>query len=98
MSEAERQAWRIDFRLECVDEHEAEIIFNAFQSCLEEIHHTHWSSTMGRDLNMEKALKSFRANKESILASLPDSVVEHYYPESKSERHLEVVPEPEIEE
>ncbi len=93
MSEAERESWRIEFNLECQDEQEAESIFNAFQACLEEINHTHWSSKMARDLSMELALKKFRANKEEILSKLPKEVVEHYYPERKEERHLEVVPE-----
>ena len=97
MSETERESWRIEFNLECQDEQEAESIFNAFQACLEEINHTRWSSKMFRDLNMEKALKKFRDNKEEILSGLPREIVEHYYPErkeeSKSERHLEVVPE-----
>ena len=93
MSEAERQVWRIEFRLECDDEEEAEVIFNGFQAYLEEIHHTRWSSKMFRDINMEKALKTFRANKESILAAMPDAVVKSFYPEQKEERHLSVVSE-----
>ena len=98
MPEAERESWRMEFNLECDDEEEAEIIFNGFQSYLEEIHHTHWSAKMARDLNMEKALKNFRDNKDEILSRLPKEIVAHYYPERNSERHLEVVPEPEIEE
>jgi|TARA_B110001454_G_scaffold105761_1_gene99564 hypothetical protein len=97
MSEVERQAWFIEFRLECIDEHEAERIFDMFQAALVEIKHTHWSSKMGRDLKMEMALKSFRDNKADILASLPKEIVDHYYPENKEERHLSVVPEPEEE-
>ena len=97
MSEEGNELWVIDFNLECQDEQEAESIFNAFQACLEEINHTHWSSKMARDLNMEKALKDYRDNKEEILSKLPKEDVEHYYPErkeeSKLERHLEVVPE-----
>ena len=107
MSEEGNELWVIDFNLECQDEQEAESIFNAFQSCLEGINHTHWSSKMFRDLNKEAALKEFRDNKEDILASLPDEVVEHYYPERndsieytqeerKPERHLEIVPELEV--
>ena len=97
MSEEGHELWVIGFNLECQDEQEAETIFGLFQSSLEEINNTHWSAKMMRDLNMEEALKKFRENKEEILASLPDEVVDHYYPErkeeSKPERHLEVVPE-----
>ena len=93
MPEAERESWRMEFNLECQDEQEAESIFNAFQDYLEEINNTHWSAKMGRDLNMEKALKNFRDNKEEILSKLPKAVVDHYYPEQAEERHLEVVPE-----
>ena len=81
MPEAELESWRIEFNLECQDEQEAESIFNAFQACLAEINHTHWSSKMARDLNMEQALKNFRDNKEEILSKLPKEIVAHYYPE-----------------
>ena len=81
MPETEHESWRIEFNLECQDEEEAGRIFNAFQDYLEEIKFTHWSAKMGRDLNMEKALKSFRDNKEEILSKLPKDIVAHYYPE-----------------
>jgi len=53
---------------------------------------------------MQKALATFRENKEEILASLPEEVVEAYYPDGKNdtlitdreERHLSVVPELEV--
>ena len=98
MSEKKRESWRINFNLECQDEQEAESIFNAFQAYLEEVNFTHWSSKMFRDLKMEQALKTFRENKEEILAGLPQEVVEHYmglpdYPDRKVERHLSIVPE-----
>ena len=93
----ERESWRMEFTLECRDEEEANEIFEVFTSSSEDIHFTHWSAKMARDLNMEAALKKFRENKDEILASLPDEIVEHYYPErkeeSQQERHLEVVPE-----
>ena len=93
----ERESWRMEFTLECRDEEEANEIFEAFTASLEDINFTHWSAKMARDLNMEAALKKFRENKDEILASLPDEIVEHYYPErkeeSQQERHLEVVPE-----
>ena len=95
MSEEGNELWVIDFNLECQDEQEAESIFYAFQSCLEEINHTHWSSKMFRDLNREAALKEFRDNKEEILASLPDEVVAHYYPERDNHEEMKKLYPPE---
>tara|TARA_Y100000758_G_scaffold282577_1_gene230844 strand:+ start:511 stop:903 length:393 start_codon:yes stop_codon:yes gene_type:complete len=77
----ERESWRMEFTLECRDEEEANEIFEAFTASLEDINFTHWSAKMARDLNMEAALKKFRENKDEILASLPDEVVQQYYPD-----------------
>ncbi len=104
MSESEREAWRMEFTFEFQDEEEADNIFKAFTDSLEEMKFTHWSAKMFRDAEMQKALATFRENKEEILASLPEEVVEAYYPDGKNdtlitdreERHLSVVPELEV--
>lgn len=93
MSESEREAWRMEFTFEFQDEEEADAIFKAFTDSLEDMEFTHWSAKMFRDAEMEKALATFRENKEEILANLPPAVVEAYYPDRKEERHLSVVPE-----
>ncbi len=77
----ERESWRMEFTLECRDEEEANEIFEAFTASLEDINFTHWSAKMARDLNMEAALRTFRENKDEILASLPDEVIQQYYPD-----------------
>jgi hypothetical protein len=99
----EREAWRMEFTFEFRDEEEANEIFEAFLSHLESINFTHWSARMVPDDALQKALVTFRENKEDILANLPPAVVEAYYPdwndsceiieEREPERHLSVVPE-----
>ena len=96
MSESEREAWRMEFTFEFQNEEEADDIFKAFTDSLEEMKFTHWSAKMFRDAEMEKALATFRENKEEILANLPPAVVEAYYPDRQEERHLSVVPELEV--
>ena len=44
---------------------------------------------------MEVALKKFRDNKEEILASLPDEVVAHYYPERDNHEEMKKLYPPE---
>ena len=98
----EREAWRMEFTFEFRDEEEANEIFEAFLSHLESINFTHWSARMVPDDALQKALVTFRENKEEILASLPEEVVEAYYPDRRGvyqkieERHLSVVPELEV--
>jgi hypothetical protein len=102
MSETEREAWRMEFTFEFQDKEEAEEVFKAFADSLEEMKFTHWSAKMFKDAEMQKALATFRENKEEILASLPEEVVEAYYPDRRGvyqkieERHLSVVPELEV--
>lgn len=96
MSESEREVWRMEFTFEFQDEEEAEEVFKAFADSLEEMKFTHWSAKMFRDDEMQKALATFRENKEEILSNLPPAVVEAYYSDKKEGRHLSVVPELEV--
>ena len=75
------QSWNIHITVEVEDEVAANKIFDILQGTLNENGHTQWNAKMYRDLNMEQALEVFRKNKESILAALPDEVVEAYYPD-----------------
>ena len=75
------QSWNIHITVEVEDEVAANKIFDILQDTLNENGHTQWNAKMYRDLNMEQALEVFRKNKESILAALPDEVVEAYYPD-----------------
>jgi hypothetical protein len=90
------EAWRISLTMECVDEEEADIVFESVQELMDDIGFTHWSAKMIRDIDFEKALATFRKNKKEILSTLPKEVVEQYYPEGL-ERHLAIVPELEAE-
>ena len=96
--------WQLNFSVEVQNEEVADILFNAIVSVIEEMGHTQWSGKMYRDLNMEKALETFRENREAILAALPKGIVEAYYPDrvavgddvmlgEETDRHLSVVPE-----
>ena len=75
------QSWNIQITVEVEDEAAANKIFDILQDTLNDNDHTQWNAKMYRDLNMEQALEVFRKNKESILAALPDEVVEAYYPD-----------------
>ena len=75
------QSWNIQITVEVEDEVAANKIFDILQDTLNDNDHTQWNAKMYRDLNMEQALEVFRKNKESILAALPDEVVEAYYPD-----------------
>ena len=75
------QSWNIHITVEVEDEVAANKIFDILQDTLNDNDHTQWNAKMYRDLNMEQALEVFRKNKESILAALPDEVVEAYYPD-----------------
>ena len=75
------QSWNIQITVEVEDDAAANKIFDILQDTLNDNDHTQWNAKMYRDLNMEQALEVFRKNKESILAALPDEVVEAYYPD-----------------
>ena len=96
--------WQLNFSVEVETEHQADHIFEEIQKLIDELGYTQWSGKMYRDLNMEKALETFRENKEAILAALPKELVEAYYPDrvavgdnvmldEEIDRHLSVVPE-----
>ena len=75
------ETWQLNFSVEVQDEKVADKIFEAIQDLINNLGHTQWSGKMYHDLSMEKALETFRENKEEILAALPKEVVEAYYPD-----------------
>ena len=109
MDEIQRESYTIIVSLECLNEAEVDEIMNGFVDQMDILDQTRWSVTFKRDLQMEQDLKHFRENKEEILASMPEELVQEYFDNGgrfpgnpddylevklgKQRRHLTVVPD-----